>query len=94
MRLLDEQGRPTAIVAGNVIGFYAEDHYVVFMPQSGDGSRFTWSNGDDKQAFDFLRNEGDFRLFAEAIAITHGLSIKEDWRRPYGPAYVFVKEGE
>jgi hypothetical protein len=63
---------------------------LVLVENSDDGKRMRWSTGDDKMIADFIRTEDDFFHFATILAETHGLEIKPDWRRDYGPSYVFV----
>lgn len=89
-QILDSKGQPTTLKAGNCIGFHVEHHCLVLMERSGDGTHMKWTNDDDKKIANFIRTENDFRQFAEILAETHGLSIREDWRCSYGPAYVFV----
>lgn len=88
--LTDCNGKPATLGIGDGICFYTEQQFVVMVQKFGTGSRFYWPENDDKRKFPFLKDEKDFRHFAQAIADLLGFALKQELPTPYGPSYSFV----
>jgi hypothetical protein len=78
---------------GCVIGFYRDERLIVLMPESGNGKRIRWPNGDDKNpAPKCVQTEKDFRQIVELFAEMLNLrAVKDDFERSYGPAYRLIE---
>jgi hypothetical protein len=86
-------GKEINLGPGCVIGFYRDERLIVLMPESGNGKRIRWANGDDKNpAPRCVRTEKDFRNIVELFAEMLGLrAVEDNFKRSYGPAYRLIE---